>query len=70
MTSRVSESADEGQRRGDQSLAALPVISAQGCQKDTGLRFAIGSTGEPSCLRGLSKYLQAGPGRSYFKKCN
>lgn len=59
MTSRMSESADEGQRGGDQSRAASPVIGAQGCREDAGLRLAIASTREPGFLQGLSKYTQA-----------
>lgn len=60
MTSRMSESADEGQRGGDQSPAASPVIGAQGCREDAGLRLCR-HRDEGTSL-GLSKYPQRNSG--------
>lgn len=67
MTSRMSESADEGQRGGDQSRATSPVIGAQGCGEDAGLRLAIASTREPHCLRGVNIFKSAWKCRVYQK---
>lgn len=63
MTSGMSESADEGQRGGDQSPAASPVIDAQGCREDVGLLLCCGGGGggEGTSL-GLSKYTQRNGG--------